>query len=65
MLFFNEVDGRCPICGDVLTHRKGGKIYKTFEVAHIYPANPRSSEIELLKNELRLSEDVNDLKYAF
>lgn len=62
MLLFNEVGGRCPNCGDKITHEKNGKIHKTFEVAHIYPANPRSEEIKLLKNELRLSEDVNDLR---
>lgn len=62
MLLFNEVGGYCPICGDELTHRKKGKIYKSFEVAHIYPANPLPNEKELLKNEENLSVDVNDLK---
>lgn len=62
MVLFNEVGGYCPLCGDELTHRKKGKIYRSFEVAHIYPANPLPVEVELLKNEERLSEDVNDLK---
>ena len=62
MLLYNEVNGRCPICGGVLVYTKNGKINKSFEVAHIYPANPRSEEEELLKNEERLSDDVNDLK---
>lgn len=62
MLLYNEVDGRCPICGSVLTYTKNGKINKSFEVAHIYPANPRPEEKELLKDEDRLSDDVNDLK---
>ncbi|MBU3110829.1 ABC-three component system protein [Clostridium lacusfryxellense] len=62
MLLYSEVRGRCPICGDNLTHKKNGIIYKIFEVAHIYPANPRIEEVILLKNELLLSTDVNDLK---
>lgn len=61
MVLYNEVDGRCPICGKSLTHMKKGQIIKTFDVAHIYPANPSPVEIELLKNEERLSEDVNSL----
>ena len=61
MVLFNEVDGRCPICGRSLTNTKNGQIIKIFEVAHIYPANPRPEEIELLKDEERLSKDVNSL----
>lgn len=62
MLLNNEVNGRCPICGDVLMHKKKERIHKTFEVAHIYPANPRPEEVELLSNQERLSADVNDLR---
>lgn len=63
MLLYNEVNGRCPLCGDVLTHKKQNeKLQKLFEVAHIYPANPRPEEVSLLSKEQRLSGDVNDLK---
>lgn len=62
MVLYNEVNGRCPICGDGLTHKKNNQIFKTFEVAHIYPANPHPGEEILLANEERLSSDVNDLK---
>lgn len=62
MLLHNEVGGRCPLCGDDLTYKKNKKIYKLFEVAHIYPANPRPDEVLLLQDEERLSDDVNDLK---
>jgi hypothetical protein len=61
-LLFDEVHGRCPFCGKRLTHQKDGRVYKTFEIAHIYPANPRDEEVTLLNNEERLSEDVNDIK---
>lgn len=62
MLLYNEVDGRCPICGEVLVYKKDGKINKSFEIAHIYPANPRPEEEVLLKDEERLSHDVNSLR---
>lgn len=61
MLLFNEVDGRCPICGKALTNKKNGQIIKMFEMAHIYPANPHLEEEKLLENEERLSEDINSL----
>lgn len=62
MLLHNEVGGMCPLCGEVLTYKKNNKIHKSFEVAHIYPANPKPNEVLLLENEERLSDDVNDLK---
>ncbi len=62
LLLYNEVDGRCPICGDTLTYKKRNRIYKSFEIAHIYPANPTEVEIEVLENALRLDSDVNSIK---
>ncbi|MBC8831188.1 HNH endonuclease, partial [Escherichia coli] len=38
------------------------QIQTLFEVAHIYPANPKSDESELLKDVPRLSEDVNSIE---
>lgn len=61
LTLFTEVNGRCPLCGKTLINKKYGRTFKDFEVAHIYPANPTSEEIVLLKNEERLSSDVNDL----
>lgn len=40
--------------------KKNNKLYKDFEIAHIYPLNPTKDEIELLKDEIRLG-NVNDL----
>ncbi len=61
MLLHNEVDGRCPMCGDSLTYKKGKRIFKSFEVAHIYPANPTDDEKEILKDMPLLDSDVNSL----
>lgn len=56
----SQVGGVCPLCTEPLFHKKKGRSYKNYDIAHIYPLNPSLEEIELLKNEERLSEDVND-----
>ena len=61
LLLFEEVDGVCPKCTQSLMTTKGIRKLKKFEKAHIYPLNPTTEEIELLKNEVRLSTDVNDI----
>lgn len=61
LVLYGQVLGRCPICNDKLTHDKKTGIFRNFEIAHIYPANPTDAEEVLLKNEKRLSSDVNSL----
>lgn len=61
-ILFCEVDGMCPLCIEPLMYEKQERNYSKFEGAHIYPLSPSEEEIELLKNEERLSDDVNDLK---
>ena len=60
LVLFDEVGGICPICTKPLMKKSTGRMTKLFEVAHIYPSSPRSHEVDLLKNEERLSEDVDD-----
>jgi C-terminal domain 11 of the ABC-three component (ABC-3C) systems/HNH endonuclease len=55
-----QVNGICPLCAEPLFYKKRGKSYKNYEIAHIYPLNPTKEEINLLADEKRLSEDVND-----
>ncbi|WP_139558307.1 ABC-three component system protein [Methylotetracoccus oryzae] len=55
-----QVESVCPLCAEPLFYKKGGKTYNKYEIAHIYPLNPTPLEKDLLKNEGRLSEDVND-----
>jgi hypothetical protein len=61
LLLYSQVEGICPLCTKPLYYEKGRKIYKKYELAHIYPLNPSSDEEILLKNEKKLSKDVNSL----
>lgn len=62
-LLFAQVNGICPLCAEPLLYSKAGSTQyrKNYELAHIYPLNPSNEEEELLQNEPRLSQDVNDL----
>jgi hypothetical protein len=61
LILYNQVDGICIRCQCGLLHKKRGRTYKSYEVAHIYPLHPLPSEAELLEDEERLSEDLNSL----
>lgn len=54
-----EVNQVCPNCGSALFISKQGKRWRNYEIAHIYPLNPKPEELELLKDEKRLSTDAN------
>ncbi len=56
----SQVSRVCPLCAEPLFYKKGGKSFKNYEIAHIYPLNPSQEEKLLLKHEERLSDDVND-----
>ena len=62
LLLLFEVDEMCPLCGEKLIKKKGKKTINLFEIAHIYPHSPSEYELELLKNEERLSDDVDDIE---
>lgn len=62
LLLYNEVDGLCPKCFKPFPCDKNGETEMIFEIAHIYPLNATDEEKELLKNEEKLSEDLNDTK---
>ncbi|ARK22463.1 ABC-three component system protein [Sporosarcina ureae] len=61
-LLLTEVENMCPSCAKSLMYEKNGRQNKLWEAAHIYPLNPTESEIELLKDEERLHEDVNNIR---
>lgn len=54
-----QVEQQCPNCPNPLFRRKGGRSYREFEIAHIYPLHPKPDEVILLKDEERLSADPN------
>lgn len=62
ILFFNEVDGLCPLCGKPLIYEKAEKLNRRVNLAHIYPHSPTKEEKELLKNVEKLSDDLEDPK---
>lgn len=62
ILLFSEVDGICPLCSELLMYEKKKRNHKRYEIAHIYPLNPTPTEKILLKDEEKLSDDLNDLK---
>lgn len=59
LVLFDEVSGICPKCNKPLMKRSKSQMTKLFEVAHIYPNSPRPHELDLLKDEIRLHEDVD------
>lgn len=56
----SQVSSRCPLCDGMLFYRKKLRQYKGYELAHIYPLNPRSEEVIELANSPRLCADIND-----
>lgn len=61
-LFFNEVDGLCPLCGKPLMYEKAGKFKRRVNLAHIYPHSPTGEEKKLLKDVEQLSDNPEDMK---
>ncbi|MEX1828142.1 ABC-three component system protein [Luteibacter sp. CQ10] len=55
----SQVGLRCPKCDRDIFYTKQSSKQKLYELAHIYPLNPTVDEFALLKDEERLSEDVN------
>ncbi|WP_257291689.1 ABC-three component system protein [Endozoicomonas sp. ONNA1] len=57
---FNQVNGICPLCDTPLLYEKNGSKYKKYELAHIYPLNPKPEETIVLKGVEQLSTNVDD-----
>ena len=56
----SQVRNRCPLCDGGLFYRKNKRHYKSYDLARIYPLNPRPDEVTELMNSPRLTSDVND-----
>lgn len=59
ILLVGEVSSKCPKCRKPLMYQKLTSSNKQYEIAHIYPLNPKPHELELLKNEFRLHIEVD------
>lgn len=61
-ILYNQTNGICPRCQNLLYYRKDGTLYKSYEIAHIYPLNPTKHEEKILENEEKLFQnDRNEL----
>jgi hypothetical protein len=54
-----QVGGYCPLCGRKLFYTKRSRSQKAYELAHVYPLNPRLEELEELKGVSLLHSDLN------
>lgn len=56
-----QVGGYCPKCGAPLFYRKKTVSYRGYELAHIYPLNPKPAELLELSTVQRLHTDPNNI----
>lgn len=56
----SEVNSICPKCNNPLMYSKANSIGKNYELAHIYPLNPKPHEEILLQHEELLHTDINN-----
>lgn len=60
MFLLSEVGGICPLCHKPLLSKKTNKKdVRVFDIVHIYPLNPTAAQLKELKNEAKLSEDLD------
>ena len=57
-----EVGGFCPICGKQLLVKKGSKIKKQYQIAHIYPNSPNQHQKVELDGLERLGDTCEDFE---
>lgn len=55
-----EVGGYCPLCGKKLLVKKGNKINKQYQIAHIYPNRPNAHQRLELEGLERLGNTCED-----
>jgi hypothetical protein len=60
-----QVEGYCPLCGTALFYKKKGRTYRYYELAHIYPLNPKPAEAEELKDVELLSAEYDKVGEEF
>lgn len=48
LILLGEVHGFCPLCGSTLMRNGARNVNKLFEIAHIFPCNPTSDDMQQL-----------------
>lgn len=59
LMYMEEVNGCCPICGNPLTIEKKGRAKKLCEIAHVFPNSPTDYEKKVLKD-VRIAGDNSE-----
>lgn len=62
LLHIQEVGGYCPLCGKTLLKRKGKRVNKQYQIAHIYPNSPTEHQKTELQGLERLGESCEDFE---
>lgn len=63
LILFNEVNGICPLCSMPLLYKKGKRLEKIYEIAHVYPLNPKPEETVVLEGVRKLfTTNPNELR---
>lgn len=62
MQHIQEVGGYCPLCGKTLLVRKGKRVNKQYQIAHIYPNSPNEHQKEELAGLDRLGRTSEDFE---
>lgn len=62
MQHIQEVGGYCPLCGKTLLVRKGKRVNKQYQIAHIYPNSPNEHQKEELDGLERLGRTSEDFE---
>lgn len=56
-----QVNKRCPLCKKYLYKNSGGRNYKLYEIAHIYPHSPTARELKVLSS-VKVPDKIDDEK---
>lgn len=62
MQHIQEVGGYCPLCGKTLLVRKGKRVNKQYQIAHIYPNSPNMHQKRELDGLERLGKTCEDFE---
>lgn len=62
MQHIQEVGGYCPLCGKTLLVRKGTRVNKQYQIAHIYPNSPNKHQKEELDGLEKLGKTSEDFE---